>query len=214
MANLNSDNEISAKLKNVRTRVFFETMKTDECAIHYLNSNKATHVTIMNFASRHYHGGGYIGGAIAQEEDLCRVMPGLYPSLCRIPYPFEPDTVLITPDVEIMRDRNYELIRNKSYIINVVSCAAPNLRNEKFDRERIISTLNNMYTAVKKFLPDTDTLILGAWGCGAYGNDPKIMAQIMDHVNLKFYGLFKNVVFSVPVGVNTEEFRSLITLIK
>src|SRR5437867_12991364 len=57
------------------TNVMFETMKTDDCAIHCLESELGNNVVIMNFASRYNHGGGYLNGAVAQEEDLCRCIP-------------------------------------------------------------------------------------------------------------------------------------------
>jgi uncharacterized protein (TIGR02452 family) len=92
-------------------RVKFEYVKTDDCAIHYFKNKLAENIVVMNFASRHNHGGGYINGARAQEEDLCRVMPSLYSSLLKIQYPYESDSVLITPDVEIMRDNvRYNLL--------------------------------------------------------------------------------------------------------
>ena len=63
---------------------------------------------------------------------------------------------------------------------------------------------------IKKHLPETETLILGAWGCGAYGNDPHKITEKMNEVNLNFGGMFKNIVFSVPKGVNTQEFKEKI----
>ena len=88
-----------------------------------------------------------------------------------------------------------------------MSAAAQNLQREEFDEKLVRRTLANMYYAVKAHLPNTDTLILGAWGCGAYRNDPVVMAKIMNEINLEYGGHFKTIVFSVPEGVNTEEFR-------
>lgn len=198
-----------------KTSVTFEMMRTDECAITYIENNMSKNVVVMNFASRHNHGGGYVRGAKAQEEDLCRVMPYLYESLCKVRYPYEEDTVLITPNVEIMRDSNnrYTLFRGKDvHTVSVVSAAAPNLRRERFNEDRVRRTLINLYCSVSKNLPDTDTLILGAWGCGAYGNDPNQMAMIMNDINLKYGGRFKRVVFAIPRGINVEEFKSNIQL--
>lgn len=200
--------------KQIRSTVVFHAMKTDECAIHYIENKLGKNIVVMNFASRHNHGGGYRRGAKAQEEDLCRVMPGLYPSLCKIQYPYDEDTVLITSHVSIMRNNaNYNFFpRGTTYDVSVASVAAPNLRHEKYDEARIVRTLANMYCAVKQYLPDTDTFILGAWGCGAYGNDPTTMSRVMNEINLKYGGAFKTIVFAVPEGVNTKEFRDNITV--
>lgn len=200
--------------KQIRTTVAFHTMKTDECAIHYIENKLGANIVVMNFASRHSHGGGYRRGARAQEEDLCRVIPALYPSLCKIQYPYNEDTVLITPHLSIMRNNtNYNFFpRAVTYDVSVASVAAPNLRYEKYDEDRVKRTLENMYCAVKQQLPDTDTFIVGAWGCGAYGNDPVQMARVMNEINLKHGGAFKTVAFSIPEGVNTKEFKANITL--
>src|SRR5207249_4266459 len=146
----------------------------------------------------------------------CRCIPGLFASLSKIHYPFPEDTVLITQNVEIMRDNvNYNLFpRGAIYMVSVVSAAAPHLHYEDFNEARVRRTLENMYSAVKHHLPNTDTLILGAWGCGAYRNDPITMSRIMNDVNLNFGGMFKNVIFSVPEGIYTKEFRDNIRTLK
>jgi uncharacterized protein (TIGR02452 family) len=201
---------------NNNTDVTFEEMKTDECAIHYLKNNLSNNITIMNFASRHNPGGGYLYGARAQEEDLCRVIPELFYSLKKIKYPYGSDSVLITPNVVIRRNNeNYILLKeNLQYKINVVSCAAQNLKFEEFNENRIKRTLINMYFSVKNQIPDCDTLILGAWGCGAYRNDSYVIAKIMNDINKKYGGAYKRIVFSVPNGVNQQEFRETIELFK
>lgn len=148
-----------------KTSVFFETMKTDECALYYLDHKDSKYVTIMNFASRHSHGGGYKKGARAQEEHLFRVIPAFYASVSAIRYPYPDRSVLITPDLEIMRDSsNYKLLQPaKVRNVGAVSVAAQNLRFEEFDEKLVRQKLATMYCAVKRYLQLTDTFILGAW---------------------------------------------------
>ena len=197
-----------------KTKVSFHLMKSDECAIYYLTRGLGKNICIMNFANRFGHGGGYLSGARAQEEDLCRVIPELYGSLCTVKYPFEATSVLITPPVWIVRDStDYKLFPNRSgYRVSIVSAAAQNLKYEQFDENIVIKILENMYCAVKTHLPETDTLILGAWGCGAFGNDPQTMAKIMNQINLQYGGHFSNIVFSIPPGINVNVFRENLTL--
>ena len=200
---------------DVQTIVTFETMKTDECAIFYHKHMGSKNVTIMNFANRHTPGGGYCNGAKAQEEDLCRTIPGLYASLRKAQYPFPSDTVLITPDIEIMRyGETYNLLPSDDvHKVNVASVAAQNLNHERFDEPCVRRTLENMYCAIKSYLPSTDTLILGAWGCGAFKNNPNTMATIMNDINLKYGGHYTRIVFSVPKGGNNEPvFRDIIQI--
>jgi uncharacterized protein (TIGR02452 family) len=47
---------------------------------------------------------------------------------------------------------------------------------------------------------DCDALILGAWGCGVFKNDPSMVAQMFADLLLtksQFWGRFKSVIFSV-----------------
>jgi uncharacterized protein (TIGR02452 family) len=196
------------RITDSSTTVAFLDMKTDDCAI-FLSKHGYNNIVALNHASAHSHGGGYIKGAKAQEEDLCRVMPELYPSLTKISYPYESDAVLITNYVTIMRNNtNYEFLEEKDYVtIGMVSAAAQDLKNEKYDGDRIMRTLQNLYCSVAHHLPNTETLILGAWGCGVYGNDPWTISRAMNYVNKRYGGYFKHIVFSIPGGPNLEEFK-------
>lgn len=188
-------------------RVTMKNMKTDKCAIHCIENQIGKHIVLMSFASRHEPGGSYLSGARTQEEDLCRVIPQLYPSLRGQHYPFEPDSILITPYVQIMRDSvpPYKLYDTASMCqISVVSVAAPDLRIEEFDLDRVTRTLINMFVGVKEALPETDTLIMGAWGCGIFGNDPEIMSKIINDVIQMYGNLYKNIVFSIPNGLDNN----------
>lgn len=125
-------------------------------------------------STRYSHGAEYRRGTKAQEEDLCRVIPALYPSLCRIRYPYREDAVLITPHVSIMRNNtNYDFfLRVTTYDVNIVSVATPNLKYEKYDESRVIRTLENMYCAVRQHLPSSifQIQILLFWVHGGAGH--------------------------------------------
>src|SRR5579872_3134925 len=196
------------------TCVIVEPIKTDICALKYINEMESQNVVILNFANRYRRGGGYLKGASAQEEDLMRVIPDLYDASSNVRYPFLPDTVTLTCNVTIMRDseNNYELLKSKErQNISVISAAAQNLKTEEFNEACVRNTLMNMYYAINDRLPEADTLILGAWGCGAFGNDPKVMATIMNEITLEYGGQFKYIVFAIPPGHNYDVFKSIIT---
>lgn len=199
---------IESPIKN-NTNVFFLNMKTDEAAIYCIH-NISKNVAALNFANRDDVGGGFLHGVKAQEEDLCRVST-LYSTLGTMKYPWDSTSILISPNIKIFRDSNYKLLKNH-YDINVISAAAPNLNKENFDEKKVYNTLINIYISTKKYLPNVDTLILGAWGCGEYRNDPYHIGRIMNQVNLRFGGLYKNVIFAIPTGKNINEFKSVITL--
>lgn len=143
--------------------IIVEPLKTDICALKYINELGSENVIVLNFANRYNRGGGYLKGASAQEEDLMRVMPDLYDAFSNVLYPFLPDTVILTCNVTIMRDseNNYELLkRGKRQNISVISAAAQNLKTEEFDETCVRRTLMNMYYAINDRMPNADTLIL------------------------------------------------------
>ena len=47
-------------------------------------------------------------------------------------------------------------------------------------------------------------LVLGAWGCGAFGNDPQEVAELFRD-NLKKFGCFEEVVFAVRMVAGRDE---------
>lgn len=83
---------------------------------------------------------------------------------------------------------------------------------EKWDETRVRNTLINVFVSVKKHNPKIDTLILGAFGCGAYGNDPDTMAKLMNDIIQEYGGIYKRVVISIPPGRdgNYDSFAQII----
>lgn len=91
------------------------------------------------------------------------------------------DSLMITPQVEIIRDENGELL-DETVIVSVLTCAAPMIsygkegmsesEYENMVYNRIMGMLKcAAYLGYKK-------LVLGAWGCGAFGNDARVMSDL------------------------------------
>jgi uncharacterized protein (TIGR02452 family) len=189
-----------------KTKILFEKSTTDLCARKY-NSDTDCKIAVMNFANRNHCGGGYRHGSNAQEEDLCRVMPELYASMDKTKFPKDETTVWISKSVEIMRDSSsdYEIIPEANRLsVAVVSAAAPNVSRgthpEKFDEKRVRDTLVNLFISTKQNCPAINTLILGAWGCGSFGNNPTTIAGIMLDVCSKYGGLYDKIIFAIPAS--------------
>lgn len=189
-------------------------------------------ICVMNFANGCLRsvGGGYRTGAQAQEEDLCRRIPGLYPSLCEASeqglYPFGPSTyespnrlgsysdVLFTQDVTVARlgERdNFQLLDPAREVqASVVSAAAPNVgfASEAVVPELVADTVRSVFLAPKKLQPTLQVLILGAWGCGAFGGDANQMASIFaTAITQKSCGnLYDEIHFAIPKGTNARIF--------
>jgi uncharacterized protein (TIGR02452 family) len=203
-------------LESNSTKIIFKELKTDDCVIWLIEHGLSVNVVIHSFSSNSNCGGGYKNGASAQEEDLCRTILGLHTSMKKLADKnkgkygklyFPKTSVLITPYLKIMRENKYYgLVEEHEYIpVSVISAGAPNAGHlakygKKVNIDEIIDTLENIYLSTKKYLPNTDTLVLGAWGCGVYKNDPNLISQIIENLNFKYGGLYKNIVISIPKG--------------
>lgn len=157
-------------------------------------------IAVLNFASARNPGGGYLTGANAQEESLCRAIPNLYPSLIPELYPMKSPYVLVSEDLKMMRDENNEMLETP-IPVKVISAAAPNMKHTHVNREqtnyeleqRIQITADTVVAAAD----GCDALVLGAWGCGVFKNDPYVIAKALQGA-VKRYGSQGLVVYAVP----------------
>jgi uncharacterized protein (TIGR02452 family) len=164
------------------------------------------HPMILNFANPITPGGGFLNGALAQEETLCR-SSGLYATLLDDPmYPYHKgrfdsrmasDWAILSPNVPFFRtdDGTFEA---SLWLGSVLTCAAPQAdyaeegQVDALMRRRIPRILDIMATHGY-----TD-IILGAWGCGAFGCDPKSIGKIfVDTIRDQFAGKFRTVIFAI-----------------
>lgn len=183
-------------------KVVFDKKGTIDCALKI--TEKAT---ILNFASYKCPGGGVRIGSNAQEEDICRCT-NLLPSLERIPYyPLQIDELLFTKDVSITKDENYNYIDIKN--INVISCAA--VRVDTFNANRAENRMEEIAEILKHkiecifrlaIFKKVQILVLGPFGCGAYGNDSIVVAKLFSRAIIKYGNHFKAVYFSFKYDGN------------
>lgn len=199
-------------------------MTTGDALLHFATHRPTSVVCALNFANGETVGGGYLSGARAQEEELCRQFPTLYTSLSRAKeygraYPFGPPggnerfaDVLFTPVLRARRHSRatgYRLLREDESVDNIcmVSAAAPNLASgrESWEPHLVAEAIRSILVVPKlkhKNAAPLDTLVLGAWGCGAFGCDPREMATLFAKVLLeeKVGRLYKEIHFAIPVG--------------
>ncbi|SEW50982.1 TIGR02452 family protein [Chitinophaga arvensicola] len=171
-------------------------------------------VCCLNFASAKNPGGGFLGGAQAQEEALARAS-GLYASLKtkQEMYDFNrqhsnllyTDQMIFSPRVPVFRDDHDHLL-DIPYYVSILTSPAVNagaLRNN--DPERVKDMPAVMLARIEKLLSvaviqGQTTLILGAWGCGVFRNDPNDVAdwfaQQLLHNDI-FKNAFRHIVFAV-----------------
>jgi len=202
-------------------KLSISTMTTAD-ACEFFAKDKSKVVCALNFANGQTAGGGYKNGATAQEEDLCRQFPTLYSTLYNATkeglYPFGPCTcraaanpekysdVLYTSDLSFARggmEDGYPLLEQSQEVkVSMVAAAAPNIRfaSEISDPDLIYNTVQSIFKAPRLIQPEVDTLILGAWGCGAFGGDPKQIAELFVRalISDSFGDLYKDIHFAIP----------------
>lgn len=199
------------------------------CALLHFAKSKAE-VCGLNFANGTNVGGGYLHGSLAQEEDLCRRMPTLYTSLQlaeqRGLYPFGPVTyqspqdpgrfadVLFTEGLVLAREsrhRDYALLAEEDQVrVSLVSAAAPNVATgEEVDEEQLRRAVVSILVAPRLAGPEVTTLVLGAWGCGAFGGDPAQISELFGRAiwTEGLGSLYDEVHFAIPKGPNADAFR-------
>ena len=178
-------------------------------------------ICVLNFASYFNPGGGFMKGAFAQEESLCAVS-GLYPVLekqevysIRAESPTPPeygDEILYSRSVPFT---TFEGECGNPYLVDVLSCSAPNCnRITLTHQDYYIKALNKRIEAIYllPFIMGVEVLILGAWGCGVFKNDPGLISNKFAEVMSKYPGLYKKVVFACGSKSNAEIFKQNIRI--
>lgn len=155
----------------------------------------------LNFANAYTPGGGYRYGARAQEEDLCRLLPQLIHSLEACTYPIQPDEVLVTRNLQAVREPGTYQFCKSLGSVDIVTAAMPCGDAGYPGSETWNNTVHLRIRAVLHAAKQSgySSLVLGAWGCGAFGNPPDLVAQLFraQLVSPEFRGAFEQIVFAV-----------------
>lgn len=211
--------ELPAPSYTEKARVVVSRLRSFEAAARYPGQK----VTVLNFASSTSPGGGVVTGASAQEESLCRVST-LYPCLKAqaawekfygphraAPNPLHNDDIIYTQGVIVLKDDDYHPLP-APFRVDVITCAAPNLRESPSNRynrndgEAVHITPEKLLELhlkrARKILSAAaanraEVLILGAFGCGAFRNDPAVVAAAYHQVLPQFLNHFKTIEFAV-----------------
>jgi uncharacterized protein (TIGR02452 family) len=171
-------------------------------------------VVLLNFASARNPGGGFLNGSQAQEESLARAS-GLYASISRMTDYYEAnrrsksalytDHMIYSPRVPVFRDDDDHLIE-EPWSVAMITAPAVNAgavrANEPDSVPRIAETMNGRIASVLGLAAHHghDSLVLGAWGCGVFANDPREIAELFASHLLgegRFARAFSEVVFAV-----------------
>ena len=209
------------------TKISVNEYRTFEAAKIYSKKFPKSKITVQNFASAINAGGGAAKGLKAQEESLCRCstlypvlktennLQNFYN------YHYErrdnayTDRLIYTPDIWVIKsDQVYpKILPEKEWFkVDVITCAAPNLfsvPNNFVKDKRIIRlklTNEELYQIHLKrgehiltvaAHHGTDIFIGGAFGCGAFRNNPEVVAKAYKDLTAKFTKYFKEIVFAI-----------------
>ena len=189
-------------------------------------ARQLSHPLVMNFANAHVAGGGFLFGATAQEESLCRCST-LYASIhsqkAEEMYLYnnthlsmvESDYMLLSKNVYVYRDEHCEPLPCPVKV-GVITIPAPNRKGAaifapaKLIEETMMRRIRIMLLVAAR--NGYRELVLGAWGCGAFGNSPKDIARYFNTILVEEgYGkCFDKVCFAVygkENGKNIMAFR-------
>lgn len=197
------------------------TMESTQAAAYRLTIQEGGEaVCALNFASARNPGGGFIRGAKAQEEDVARCS-GLYPALlpCREYYDFNraqktllySDHMIYSPEVPFFRIKS-RIFCDQPYFVSVITAPAPNAgqvrRQQAKDTHLIEPTFRRRVGKVLALAHKhgQKELVLGAWGCGVFGNDPDMVADAFGTwLRQPFFKYaFRRVVFAIYTKKRTD----------
>jgi uncharacterized protein (TIGR02452 family) len=205
-----------ATLSRTATRlptVFEVVNETTLSGIARLSAAGQRSVAALNFASAKNPGGGFLNGSQAQEESLAR-SSALYASLMRAMKFYErhrtsasllyTDAMILSSDCPVIRDDHGTLL-DEPHTVTFITSAAPNAgaiaQNQPKDQSKIPSVLRRRAELVLTLAASQGYthLVLGAWGCGVFRNDPALVASVFAEHLLQgaWTGRFEHVVFSV-----------------
>ena len=213
--------------------------RTFEAAREYAKQGKR--VCALNFASSVTPGGGVTRGTTAQEESMCRIST-LYASISNketVGAFYERhwqmildeemgrenrDDCIFTPEIKVIREDTFEcnvLPESEWYSVDVITCAAPDLRHAENGRTyrpstaELIQVFENRWSRILSVAAqhNADVLILGAFGCGAFQNPPEIVVQAFNNVYDEYKYCIETIEFAVygrnPAGPNYVAFRRI-----
>lgn len=225
------ETEIDNALKQILTcikptaTVIEVTLETSLEATKRLAEEGHQNIMCLNFASARTPGGGFLKGSVAQEESLAR-SSGLYPCISQMAEMYEynrktttgfySDYMIFSPQVPVFKDDEGKLL-DQPYYVSFITAPAVNagiVKEKAPEKSHMI--LPVMKRRIEKILSIAliqrqEVLVLGAFGCGVFKNNPDDIAELFREILLddsRFRSVFKRIVFAVyDPSPNQENFR-------
>lgn len=186
----------------------------EDCVYSAVNLVKQGHnPLLLNMASWVQPGGGVKNGAGSQEEDLFR-RSNYHKFLHTHYYPQKRFQAILSKQVEFSRKG-----RDVAYVamekpINIDCVASPCLKNPhlttngRFTKEEdidyVLTKIRQLFQIA--YENGNDSLVLSAWGCGAFHCPSQHMGELFGDVVKENMGFFKNITFAI-IDENFEPFK-------
>ncbi len=169
--------------------------------------NRESKCIALNFASAYHPGGGYLTGAKAQEESLCRAS-GLYYTLRGVTAFYEDnkrggieytDGMIFSQNVPVVRDDSGKALAEPVLCDFLTVPAVNRNKARSLSREQTNQIMERRINKIVSFCAETDskTVVLGAFGCGVFGNDRNDVLPMFERAINKFGG-DKQYIFAIP----------------
>ena len=183
-------------------------------------------MAVLNFASYTHPGGQFLNGSSAQEESLCHEST-LYNVLSEFHQYYSDNhntrnnfmytnRAIYSPDIIFMRD-------GWAIPCGVITCASPNIAgNRKICQMKVSNSENEIVLRDRcEFIlsiakdQNVKTLILGAFGCGVFGQNPETVATYFcELLTGEYQNCFDYVVFAIPIMANPENYNAFEKVLK
>jgi uncharacterized protein (TIGR02452 family) len=216
--------ELTKNETDTRFEVTDET--TLEAAKRVCKEGEDANPFILNFASAKNPGGGFLGGAQAQEESLAR-SSSLYACLSANFAIYEhnrmgksclySDWMIYSPRVPVFRNDDGSLIQ-KPYLAAFLTSPAVNagvVRQKEPENVSLIEPVNRERARKLLWIANRErhqTLVLGAWGCGVFQNEPAMIARIFnDLLKGEFGNCFGRIIMAIYDRTSTKKVYTAFT---
>lgn len=208
------------KLENNFNTKFEVTAETTTKAVLRL-AGEGYNTVALNFASAKHPGGGFLKGAPAQEESIARVS-ALYSCIEPLTEMYETnlknksclytDYMSYAPSVPIFKDDFGSLLDSPVNCAFITSPAVNAKEVRAHEQDKVKDIRPVMVKRIEKILAVAlnhghTSIVLGAFGCGVFGNRPADIAMIFRQIlrSGKFKNQFEKVVFAVYDKTPTKE---------
>lgn len=169
--------------------------------------NAGKKMIALNFASAHKPGGGYISGATAQEESVCRAS-GLYYTIKDVSAYYEQngrhktsdytDGMIYSENVPVVRDDSGALLKTP-VLCDLITCPAVNKGAARLPDSEVNAKMKQRIEKIITLAASKkpDVVILGAFGCGVFRNRREDVLPLFEAA-IEQYGGNIEYIFAIP----------------